>query len=165
MPGFIETISLLFEHFKKCGINSSIQPEADFNQLACLFMEAELKGFSYYQEDSEYTVDFITREITEDIVYYFLFSDSILRPKNTLLIELWINGPYFIRLSIKSNMYIPLARGFLDYNGLMPIHVYDHELGSCKIEYIKPVIMSNEEFHGFLQSYTCQGKVIGIEVE
>ena len=165
MPGFIETMKPLFEHFQKHGIRSSLEPDINYDNIMRLLMEAELDTFSFVADNNEYTIDFTSDEIDEDIVYYILFGNDINPSAHSVLIELWVYGRVFLRLSIESARFIPLAMGFVESDGLLPVRFYDHGSGSEKIKRVVPVIMSDEEFHHFLQANPHQGLVVGIEVD
>ncbi len=104
-------------------------------------------------------------EIHDDIVHYILFGNDLNTSAHSVLIELWLSGRVFLRLSIESARFIPLARGFVDSDGILPVHFYDHETGLEKIERVVPDIMSDEEFNLFLQANPHQGWVVGIEVD
>lgn len=165
MPGFVETIPVLFEHFKKHGIETDLWYEADYDRILGSLMECEFASVSYNGNWEHYNIDFSGYPSTDDEVYNFTFGNDANPSAHFLLIDVDCQGRGFITMSFQSKKLLPVARALLGPDGLMALSVYDEKAGEKIVIHEKMEIMSDEELAQFLRENTRRGRLIGIEVE
>lgn len=159
MPGFVETIPMLFEHFKRNGIETELWYEADCDRILRFLLECEFECAYYNGNFEHYNIDFSGYPSTDDEVYHFVFGNDEKPSAHFMLIDIDRRGRGFITMSVESEKLLPIARALLGPDGLVAVTVEKiviHE---------KLGIMSDDEFARFLRENTSQGRSSWIEVE
>ncbi len=162
---FPESLSIMFNHFKKFDIKSSLTPVDDYNALYLAIMNSEFHHYQYIDSLNDYSINFHLEEISfVDKVYYFLCRKQNEESSFNLLID-FVRGPgiSFLKFTSSLDNHPPFTKGFLDSKGNIMISTLNERE---EIQYVShSEILSLSSFEKLIDVYSSPDKLVIVELE
>lgn len=157
-----ESLTMLFEHFKRNKISSCLMPLIDDQALIQRLLDSQFLDFQFLSNICQLSFDIITAPVDEPEYYMFIFKKTEQDYGHHIMVEIWEDGSAYLILSLDINKYLPFVRGLMEDDLLK---VSSLQEGDTHIAVHETDIMTMDEFKNFLSDNSMPGKIIFIEVD
>jgi hypothetical protein len=164
IENFLETLSILFNHFMKYNIKSSLQLVADYGLLFEKIMKAEFVKYTYLANINSYNIDFLMSDDSmKDNVFIIMCKD--LKDVNFIDIHIDFSGSSqvsFIKIEFSIEKHPPFVKGLLENEIFRTSSLNEPDIF---IETSDSKILSLSEFTSFIDEIVIPRELRIVEIE
>ncbi len=165
IENFPESLTIMFNHFRKHDMKSSLAPVEDFDALYKAIVNSEFHEYQYIDSLNDYSIDFHLEDSSFiNKVYWFICKNISGESEFKLLIDFVKEpGSSFLKIDYSLNQHPPFIKGLLDVNdNIMITNLHDGE----KIQHVtQSEILSLEAFAKYIDDYSSPGELIWVNVD
>jgi len=108
-----ESLSMLFEHFKRNNISSCLMPLVDDQALIQRLLDSQFLDFQFLSNITQTSFQIATEPVVEPEYYMFIFKKSEHDYGNDVMIEIYEDGCAYLIFSFVAEKYLPFIRGLI----------------------------------------------------